>query len=77
MPLHVLSHEEEAYLTVIGVTDGQPVGHDTLVVDIGGGSSEFALVGRERAAAAWGLQLGSARLTAALANRRRRDPVPW
>jgi exopolyphosphatase/guanosine-5'-triphosphate,3'-diphosphate pyrophosphatase len=64
VPLHVLSHEEEAYLTLIGVTEGEPVEHDTLVVDIGGGSSEFALVGPDRAAAAWGLQLGSARLTA-------------
>jgi exopolyphosphatase / guanosine-5'-triphosphate,3'-diphosphate pyrophosphatase len=64
VPLHVLSHEEEAYLTIIGVTLGQPVEHDTLVVDIGGGSSEFGLVGPERPAAAWGLQLGSARLTA-------------
>ena len=63
VPLHVLSHEEEAYLTLIGVTEGQPVEHDTLVVDIGGGSSEFALVGPERAAGAWGMQLGSARLT--------------
>jgi exopolyphosphatase/pppGpp-phosphohydrolase len=64
VPLYVLSHEEEAYLTLIGVTEGEPVEHDTLVVDIGGGSSEFALVGPDRAAAAWGLQLGSARLTA-------------
>ena len=64
VPLHVLSHEEEAYLTLIGVTEGQPMDHDTLVVDIGGGSSEFALVGPERAAVAWGLQLGSAGLTA-------------
>jgi len=63
VPLHVLSHEEEAFLTLIGVTDAQPVEHDTLVVDIGGGSSEFALVGPDRAAIAWGLQLGSARLT--------------
>ena len=63
VPLHVLSHEEEAYLTIIGVTEGQPVEHDTLVVDIGGGSSEFALVGPDRPAAAWGMQLGSARLT--------------
>jgi len=63
-PLTVLSHEEEAYLTIIGVTVGQPVEHDTLVVDIGGGSSEFGLVGPERPAAAWGLRLGSARLTA-------------
>jgi exopolyphosphatase/guanosine-5'-triphosphate,3'-diphosphate pyrophosphatase len=65
VPIHVLSHEEEAYLTLIGVTEGQPVEHDTLVVDIGGGSSEFALVGPDRTAAAWGLQLGSARLTGA------------
>jgi exopolyphosphatase/guanosine-5'-triphosphate,3'-diphosphate pyrophosphatase len=63
-PLLVLSHEEEAYLTLIGVTEGQPVEQDTLVVDIGGGSSEFAVVGPNRTAAAWGLLLGSARLTA-------------
>ena len=62
-PLHVLSHEEEAYLTLLGVTEGRPVERDTLVVDIGGGSSEFALVGPDRPATAWGLQLGSARLT--------------
>ena len=62
-PLYVLSHEEEAYLTLIGVTEGRPVERETLVVDIGGGSSEFAFVGPDRPAAAWGLQLGSARLT--------------
>ena len=62
-PLHVLSHEEEAYLTLLGVTEGRPVERETLVVDIGGGSSEFAFVGPDRPAAAWGLQLGSARLT--------------
>ena len=44
VPLHVLSHEEEAYLTLVGVTSGQPVAHETLVVDIGGGSSEFCAV---------------------------------
>ena len=43
-PLHVLSHEEEAYLTIIGVTEGMPVTHETLVVDVGGGSSEFCIV---------------------------------
>jgi exopolyphosphatase/guanosine-5'-triphosphate,3'-diphosphate pyrophosphatase len=63
VPLHVLSHEEEAYLTLIGVTEGRPVTHETLVVDIGGGSSEFATVGPNRPAAAAGLRLGSARLT--------------
>ncbi len=46
VPLHVLTHEEEAFLTLIGVTEGRPVTHETLVVDIGGGSSEFCAVGR-------------------------------
>ena len=62
VPLHVLTHEEEAYLTLVGVTAGLPVAHETLVVDIGGGSSEFCAVvagGRARAA---GLRLGSNRL---------------
>jgi exopolyphosphatase/guanosine-5'-triphosphate,3'-diphosphate pyrophosphatase len=63
-PLHVLSHEEEALLTLIGVTDGRPVDRELLVIDIGGGSSEFAFVGPGRDAHAEGLQLGSARLTA-------------
>jgi len=62
-PLHVLTHEEEAYLTVIGVTGGEPVTRETLVVDIGGGSSEFCIVDPERPPRAAGLRLGSARLT--------------
>jgi exopolyphosphatase/guanosine-5'-triphosphate,3'-diphosphate pyrophosphatase len=62
-PLHVLSHEEEAYLTIIGVTEGMPVTYETLVVDIGGGSSEFCIVDATRPARAAGLQLGSAGLT--------------
>ena len=63
VPLHVLSHEEEAFLTIIGVTEGMPVLHETLVVDIGGGSSEFAVVDARRAPRAVGMQLGSSRLT--------------
>lgn len=65
--LAVLTHEEEAYLTLIGVTSGLPVPRETLVVDIGGGSSEFCALapgGRPRAA---GLRLGSGRLTARFA----------
>lgn len=62
-PLHVLSHEEEAYTTLIGVTEGMPVKHETLVVDVGGGSSEFCVVDRTHPPRAAGLQLGSARLT--------------
>ena len=61
--LHVLSHEEEAYLTIIGVTEGQPVTHETLVVDIGGGSSEFCVVDPVHRPRAAGVRIGSARLT--------------
>ncbi|MBI3747413.1 MAG: hypothetical protein HY262_00975 [Chloroflexi bacterium] len=63
MPLHVLSHEEEAYATLIGVTDGRPVTRETLVVDVGGGSSEFCVVDARRPPRAVGIRLGSARLT--------------
>ena len=64
VPLQVLTHEEEAYLTLIGVTEGQPVTHEVLVVDIGGGSSEFCAVGPKTTARASGLRVGSNRLTA-------------
>jgi exopolyphosphatase / guanosine-5'-triphosphate,3'-diphosphate pyrophosphatase len=63
IPLNVLTHEEEAYLTLIGVTAGRPVQHETLVVDIGGGSSEFCAVAAGGVARAGGLRLGSGRLT--------------
>ncbi|HLQ49820.1 MAG TPA: hypothetical protein VK233_12665 [Candidatus Dormibacteraeota bacterium] len=63
VPLHVLGHEEEAFLMLIGVTEGRPVEHDVLVVDIGGGSSEFVTIGPGRRAKAVGLRLGAARLT--------------
>jgi exopolyphosphatase/guanosine-5'-triphosphate,3'-diphosphate pyrophosphatase len=62
-PMHVVSHEEEAYLTIIGVTEGFPVTNETLVVDIGGGSSEFCVVDATHRPRAAGLRLGSAMLT--------------
>jgi exopolyphosphatase/guanosine-5'-triphosphate,3'-diphosphate pyrophosphatase len=61
--LHVLSHEEEAFLVLVGVTEGRPVEHDLLVVDVGGGSSELVFVGPERRALALGLRIGATRLT--------------
>src|SRR5262245_34428564 len=63
VPVHVLRHEEEALLTLIGVTGGAPVERDLLVVDIGGGSSEFAFVGRDRPAEAVGVKIGAAALS--------------
>lgn len=63
IPLHVVTHEEEAYLTLVGVTGGRPVTADLAVVDVGGGSSELALIGPARRALAFGIRAGSARLT--------------
>ena len=65
--MHVLTHAEEALLTVVGVMAGQPVARETLVVDLGGGSSEFCVVGPGGPPRAAGLRLGSARLTDRLA----------
>jgi exopolyphosphatase/guanosine-5'-triphosphate,3'-diphosphate pyrophosphatase len=62
-PLHVLSHAEEAFTTLIGVTEGIPVTHETLVVDVGGGSSELCVVDAARPPRAAGIRLGSALLT--------------
>jgi exopolyphosphatase/guanosine-5'-triphosphate,3'-diphosphate pyrophosphatase len=61
--LHVLSHEDEAFLTILGVTEGFPVSQQTLVVDIGGGSSEFCVVDPVDRPRAAGIRIGSARLT--------------
>lgn len=61
--LHVLSHEEEGLLSLIGATLGRRPDADILVVDIGGGSSEYVLAGPTRDPKAAGLPIGAARLT--------------
>ncbi len=61
--LHVLDHDEEAMLTLLGVTRGRRVRNELLVVDIGGGSCEFVIAGPDRPVRSVGLSLGSARLT--------------
>lgn len=48
---------------MIGVTAGRPVRQQTLVVDVGGGSSEFCLLDVSDRPRAVGLRIGSARLT--------------
>jgi exopolyphosphatase / guanosine-5'-triphosphate,3'-diphosphate pyrophosphatase len=60
----VLSHEEEGYLTLLGVTAGRRVVAEIGVVDVGGGSSEVVFVGPGEPAHAGGIKVGSARLTA-------------
>lgn len=65
-PLHVLDHAEEGVLTLLGVTSGRRVVGDLLVVDVGGGSSEFVVVHSGSAPLAAGVRLGSAALTTEL-----------
>ncbi len=64
--VHILTHEEEAFLMLIGVTAGRRVPAELGVIDVGGGSSEVALVAPGRPAYAGGISVGSARLTARL-----------
>jgi exopolyphosphatase / guanosine-5'-triphosphate,3'-diphosphate pyrophosphatase len=62
-PLHVLEHEEEAFLMLLGVTEGRPVTSQLAVVDIGGGSSELVIVDAEHDPVATGCRLGANSLT--------------
>ncbi|MFV2062309.1 MAG: hypothetical protein ACC726_02205 [Chloroflexota bacterium] len=64
-PLHVLSHEEEAELTLLGVLGGEPPDEPILVLDIGGGSSEIVLLEKDADPVVGVMPVGSARLTAA------------
>jgi exopolyphosphatase/guanosine-5'-triphosphate,3'-diphosphate pyrophosphatase len=63
VPLHVLSHEEEALLTIVGVLDGRRVERPTLILDIGGGSTELCLAeGHGHRPRVVGLPLGAGTL---------------
>ena len=69
-PLEIVSGEEEARLSFLGATRGLDAPPPFLVLDIGGGSTEF-VVGSERPSAAISTQMGSVRLTERFV---RRDP---
>jgi exopolyphosphatase / guanosine-5'-triphosphate,3'-diphosphate pyrophosphatase len=69
VPLAVLEHEEEALLTLLGLTAGRAVRDDLLVVDIGGGSSEIVEIGPNRLARAAGVQVGAGRLSRRIVDR--------
>jgi len=64
--IDVVSHAEEGLLTLLGVTSGRRVRSELVVVDVGGGSSEFVDVGPGRPPSAGGVQAGAARLTTRL-----------
>lgn len=59
----LLSGEEEALMTFRGVSAGRDVGTGTLVVDVGGGSTELVLGGPPGIAWHESLDLGCVRLT--------------
>ena len=59
----LLSGEEEAALTFRGVSSDRSVSDGTLLVDIGGGSTELVLGGPGAVAFSTSLQLGCVRLT--------------
>lgn len=63
VPLHVLDHEEEGLLNLLGATAGLPIEASLAVVDIGGGSSEVVVVDPGAHARSGGLPVGCATLT--------------
>jgi exopolyphosphatase/guanosine-5'-triphosphate,3'-diphosphate pyrophosphatase len=63
---HVISHDEEAYLTLVGVTCGRPLEAELAVVDIGGGSTEVVDARPGSRVSVDAVPIGSARLTAAV-----------
>lgn len=63
VPLEILTQDEEALLTLIGVTHGREPQADLGVIDIGGGSSELVVIGADGRPKTHGVRLGSARLS--------------
>lgn len=61
--LEVVSGKEEARLICLGVLHGKPPDARSLLVDIGGGSTEVAIATGERPEELWSLPLGAVRLT--------------
>lgn len=61
--LEVVSGKEEARLICLGVLHRKPPHVRSLLVDIGGGSTEVAIATGERPDELWSLPLGSVRLT--------------
>ncbi|XXF77051.1 Ppx/GppA phosphatase family protein [Myxococcaceae bacterium GXIMD 01537] len=61
--LEVVSGKEEARLICLGVLHGKPTRARSLLVDIGGGSTEVAIATGERPQDLWSLALGSVRLS--------------
>jgi exopolyphosphatase/guanosine-5'-triphosphate,3'-diphosphate pyrophosphatase len=78
-PVHVLTGEEEAVLTYLGVADGVPADADTrtLVLGIGGGSTQLALGTGRRVQKVASLGLGTSRLALTFFSGGRIDAVSF
>ena len=63
LELEVVSGTEEARLICLGVLHGRPASSRSLVVDVGGGSTEIASAVGERPVHLWSVALGSVRMT--------------
>jgi exopolyphosphatase/guanosine-5'-triphosphate,3'-diphosphate pyrophosphatase len=63
LDLEVISGREEARLICLGVLDGRPATARSLLLDIGGGSTEVATAVGERPTNLWSVPLGAVRLT--------------
>ncbi len=64
LTIEVLGHDEEALLTLLGATAGRRPSGALLVVDVGGGSTEFVIAAPGKPPLAHGIRVGSANLTA-------------
>lgn len=62
VPLHVLEHDEEGLLNLLGATAGRAVDRPLAVVDIGGGSTEIVIVEPGARARAGAIPAGCATL---------------
>jgi exopolyphosphatase/pppGpp-phosphohydrolase len=74
LPLHVLSHEAEAELTLLGVTAGRRPTGPLMVIDIGGGSTELIVAAPGEDPVVGAMPVGSSRLADAVIDH---DPPTW
>jgi len=63
--IQILRPDEEATLALLGVYAGKPIRRETVLVDVGGGSSEILVIGPSGDPVIEGLALGAARLSKA------------
>jgi len=61
--IEVLTHDEEARLTVVGAASGRAIDGELVIVDIGGGSTEIVAWSRDGELLVTGVRIGAGSLT--------------